>query len=62
MIGKPRREDLCLIFEPAKSAGMNDPVAIALKFVSEGMREFRVAAAAAALHRESKMGERARQR
>ena len=35
---------------PAKSAGMNDAVAVALKVVSVGMRRFREAASAGMFH------------
>ena len=38
-------EDLRLVFQPAKSVRVNDPVAIALEVVSVGMGELRISAA-----------------
>jgi hypothetical protein len=50
VIGVTAGEDLSLVFEAAKSAGMNDAVAVALKVVAVGMRRFRDAASAGVFH------------
>jgi hypothetical protein len=62
MIGKTGGENLCLVLQPAESARMNHAVAIALKRVSIGMREFRIAAAQAVLDRKAEMRKRAARR
>jgi len=46
MVGIARGENLCLRFQAAKGAGMNDAVAVARKFLAIGMRCFRVTTAA----------------
>ena len=51
MIGDAGGEDLRLVFESAKGAGMHDSIAVALEFVPVGMREFRISPASGALHR-----------
>src|SRR5690348_7124670 len=58
MIGEAGREDLGLVLEPAEGASMHHAVAIALKFVAVGMREFGVSASAGALQWEAQMSER----
>jgi hypothetical protein len=44
------REDLSLGFEAAKSAGMDNAVAISLKVVAVGMRRLRKAASTGVFH------------
>ena len=45
MVGDAGREHLCLVFQAAEGAGMDDPVAIALEFVPIRMWEFGISPA-----------------
>jgi hypothetical protein len=36
------RKDLCLVFQPPERACMNYTITVTLKFVSVGMRQFRI--------------------
>jgi hypothetical protein len=58
VIGDGIGEDLGLVFKAAKGAGVNDAITVALEVVAIGVREFRIAAAAAALDRKFQVGER----
>src|ERR1700683_4254585 len=51
------RENLRLIFESAKGAGMDDAVTIALKVVAVGVRRFREAASAGMFHMDRVAGQ-----
>ena len=59
VVVESRREDLRLIFEPPKRTSMNHAVAVALKIVSVGMREFGITAPPALLDRKPEMRESA---
>ena len=50
MVGVTAGENLCLGFQPAKRAGMNDAVAVTLEIVAVRMLGFREAAAARLFH------------
>ena len=56
MVGKAAREDLRLIFQPAKCPRVHHAVAIALKIVAVGMRMFGIAPPARAFHGVAQMG------
>jgi len=62
MVGDGGREDLGLIFEATKGAGVDDTVPVALKVVAVGVGEFRVATAPASGHREAEARETLRLR
>ena len=51
VVGVAAGEDLRLGFQPAKGAGMNDAIAVALKVVAVGMRRSREAASAGVFRR-----------
>lgn len=51
---------MSFVFEPAESACVNYAVAIALKRIPVGVRQFRITASAAVFDRKTEMGERAR--
>ena len=53
VIGNAGRENLRLIFQPAKCPRMDYAVAIALEFVAVRMRKFRIEPAAALFHRKT---------
>ncbi len=57
VIGESRREHLRLVFQAPERAGMNDAVAIALKFIAIRMGELRITAASRALHRKPEMSQ-----
>jgi isopropylmalate/homocitrate/citramalate synthase len=50
VVGIAAGENLRLIFETAKGAGVDDAVAVALEVVAVGMRWFREAASAGMFH------------
>src|SRR5260370_42083112 len=56
---KARREDLRLIVQPAECVGVNDAIAIALKFVAVRMRQLRIPAAQTAGDRKAQAAESA---
>ena len=58
VVGKPRSEDLRLVFQTSKCPGVNYAVAVAPKFVAIGVRELRKAAAAGALNGKAQPRER----
>ena len=58
VIVEARREDLRFILQSAKCARVDDPVAIALKFVAVRVREFRITPALRMLGGKSKVGQR----
>jgi hypothetical protein len=45
MVRQRRREDLSLMFQPAEGSRMNDPVAVALKYIPVRVLGFRIPAA-----------------
>ena len=58
VIGDSGCEDLRFILQPSKCARVHHSIAVALKFVSERMGKFRIAAAAAVLHGKAEMRQR----
>ena len=50
VVGIAASENLCLVFQPAKGARVDYPIAVALKIVTIGMRLFRKTAPAGMLH------------
>src|ERR1700722_19749919 len=58
MVGDSGWKNLHFILQPAEGAGVDDAIAIALEFVTVGMRKLGIAAAAAPVHREAQAGER----
>jgi hypothetical protein len=62
VVGITASEDLSLGFETAKSAGMNDAVAIPLKVVAVGMRRLGMAASAGVFYVDGVVGEHERTR
>src|SRR5260370_41274926 len=57
MVGNARRKNLRLIFQPAECVGVNDAIAIALKFVAVRMRQLRIPAAQTAADRKAQAAE-----
>ena len=57
VVGVAAGENLRLRFQPAKGAGMDDAVAVALKVVAVGMRRLGMAASARVFHAHSVVGE-----
>jgi hypothetical protein len=57
MIGETGGEDLRFILKPSKSAGVDDAVAVTLKFVPVRVREFGITASPRALHGEAQVSE-----
>jgi hypothetical protein len=52
MVGNASREDLSLVFQPAKGAGVNHAITVPLKIIAIGMLWFRIATAAALFYAE----------
>jgi hypothetical protein len=57
VVGITAGENLCLRFQAAKSASMDDTIAVALKVVAVGMRRLGMAASAGLLNADRIVGE-----
>ena len=57
MVGIPAGENLCLRFQTAKGAGMDDTITVALKVVAIRMRRLGMAASAGVFYADRIVGE-----